>query len=579
MIGQDADGQDVTLSMILIPPGEFTMGASDEERTQFLEGYAKAAKDEWAAGRIPNEGPPHQVRITRPFYLGKYEVTQAQWQSVMETNPAKFDTNSARPVEQVNWNDIQPYLTALNERGSFENVSFVLPTEAQWEYACRAGTTTYWQCGDDPSPLRQYGWFHGHAQGTTHPVGELKPNAFGLYDLHGNVWEWCADRFAKDFYTSSPLDDPTGPVSGADRSIRGGCAMYHANYCRSASREYNRAGHRFAGLGFRLAASIKTSKSQASAAATQHRAVNLLALIEPERDALDPGVRMENGLLYTPRFNSTNTRVVIPYSKVPAEYDIRLVAVRLGEDRFGLNLGFLMNGRQAVLDMDGSKPPKWCISRIDGMSMQDGNVTTVEGKRFQLGKKVTVDLQVRQGGIKVLCDGETVIDWQGRPEQLTLWEKLELPDPKTLFFFSQAEFAIHELTLTPVASESPDAATEDAETGNNPLPAGTTWLGTRTYRRGGYAGTTVHYELHVREREGTQFKGHVFDNGKGRNRADVAGEIEEDSLHWTEKARGNVLTTDGSLSGDTIHLTFKGQYSNGVTNQGDGELTRIRSNP
>lgn len=180
------------------------------------------------------------------------------------------------------------------------------------------------------------------------------------------------------------------------------------------------------------------------------KSIDLLPMIDPGQHALDPGVRKENGVIITPPWNNTSTRVVVPFRPVPAEYDIRLVAERKGEDRFGLNLGFVMGGRQAVLDMDGSTPPKWCVSLIDGKSMQNGNVTTVVGKRFPLGKKVAVVLQVRRDRVTVVCDGETVIDWQGRPEQLSLWERIMLPDPDTLFFYSQAEFAIHELMLTPV---------------------------------------------------------------------------------------------------------------------------------
>lgn len=256
IVGQNKDGQDVNLTMVLIPPGEFLMGSSDQERTQFLEGYAKAANDQWAASRIPSEGPEHPVRITRPFYLGKYEVTQAQWQAVMGDNPSKFNDHPAHPVEKVSWNDIQPFLAKLNERDFAGKLKFALPTEAQWEFACRAGTTTTWHSGDDQAVLREFGWFHGHADGKTHSVGRLKPNPLGLYDLHGNVWEWCADRFADDYYAKAPVDDPNGPGSGTNRAIRGGCAMYHANYCRSASRDHNHPGHRFGGLGFRIAAAL-----------------------------------------------------------------------------------------------------------------------------------------------------------------------------------------------------------------------------------------------------------------------------------------------------------------------------------
>jgi formylglycine-generating enzyme required for sulfatase activity len=128
-----------------------------------------------------------------------------------------------------------------------------LPSEAQWEYACRAGTTTAWYCGDSETTLQEYGWFNVNSGGKTHPVGELKPNGWGLYDMHGNVWEWCADRWATDYYAQSPPDDPSGPTTGSDRVLRGGTCHDHARGCRSANRRDYSPGHRSYSLGFRLA--------------------------------------------------------------------------------------------------------------------------------------------------------------------------------------------------------------------------------------------------------------------------------------------------------------------------------------
>lgn len=258
VIGQDKDGQPVKLAMVLIPAGEFVMGSTVEERTHFMERYAKPSKDKWAEGRIPGEHVPHRVILSQPYYLGKFEVTQAQWEAVMRDNPSKFPDDPSKPVENMSWTEIQPFLQKLNAKlaeGAASQLKFALPTEAQWEFGCRAGTTTVWHSGGEQSELSEYAWFFPHAQGKPHPVGELKPNAFGLYDMHGNVWEWCADWYAEENFTG-PVVDPFHQQAEADRAIRGGSAMYHAHYCRSASREHNHPGHRFGGMGFRLSATV-----------------------------------------------------------------------------------------------------------------------------------------------------------------------------------------------------------------------------------------------------------------------------------------------------------------------------------
>ncbi len=249
------------LTMVLIPPGEFMMGSTAEEQAKFLE-EAKAdndRKDGWAVTRIPDETPQHPVRITKPFYLGKYEVTQAQWLSVMGNNPSWWKDNPTHPVETVSWDDIQPFLANLNEGSSGKKLTFVLPTEAQWEFACRAGTTTPYYGGESADDVDQYGWSDPNSGGKTHPVGKLKPNAFGLYDMQGNVWEWCADLFAKDYYDQAPVDDPSGPSAGLERAFRGGGWSYGPWRCRSAYRDHYPPHIRSfpkGSMGFRLAAEI-----------------------------------------------------------------------------------------------------------------------------------------------------------------------------------------------------------------------------------------------------------------------------------------------------------------------------------
>jgi len=282
VIGKNEQGRDVVLTMVLIPPGEFLMGATDEEIAGPLEFFKQAESSDknFAKGGIRelnSQRPQHRVRITRPFYLGKYEVTQAQWQSVMGSNPSKFTTSPEHPVEQVNWDDIQPFLANLNDRSSTEKMTFTLPTEAQWEYACRAGTTTRYHSGNDPDDLTLYAWHIKTSKETTQPVGRLKPNAFGLFDINGNVWEWCADRCAVDYYAKSPTDDPPGPAEGdagvlPEMRVMRGASNFNPNPIskyRAASKQFGHRRHwRSLAHGFRVALKIPTAKLKPAVTST-----------------------------------------------------------------------------------------------------------------------------------------------------------------------------------------------------------------------------------------------------------------------------------------------------------------------
>ena len=212
-------GKGVKLEMVLIPAGEFMMGSPDSDKN------ADA-----------NEKPQHRVRITKPFYLGKYLVTQEQWEAVMGSNPSYFKGRPKNPVEGLRWDDCQQFLGKLNAKSAAGEGKFQLPTEAQWEYACRAGSKTQYCFGDDESKLGDYAWYDKNSDRKTHPVGEKKPNAWGLYDMHGNMLELCQDWWNYWYYRESPVDDPTGPTEGSDRVLRGGGCTISARHCRSAYR-------------------------------------------------------------------------------------------------------------------------------------------------------------------------------------------------------------------------------------------------------------------------------------------------------------------------------------------------------
>ncbi len=239
----------------LIPPGEFTMGSLADE-----------------AGRRQWEGPRHRVQISRPFYLSTFLVTQEEYEEVQGANPSFFrdqrrpqgdvtwDTTiivevvrswegERRPVECVSWKDAVSWCRRLS---ASKGPTYRLPTEAEWEYACRAGCADRWSCGD-ALRLAEYAWFEESASRTTHPVGEKSPNAWGLYDMHGNVREWCLDWFDSRYAAQSPTIDPRGTPSGLARVLRGGAWNADAAACRSAARHYHAPTYRDFATGFRVA--------------------------------------------------------------------------------------------------------------------------------------------------------------------------------------------------------------------------------------------------------------------------------------------------------------------------------------
>jgi formylglycine-generating enzyme required for sulfatase activity len=210
-------GGEVTMKLALVPAGTFPMGS------------ALGEKD-----RCDDEGPQHEVTITRPFYMGVYSVTQEQYQAVMGKNPSYF-TGGRNPVETVSWHDAAEFCKRLSRKAG---KTVRLPTEAQWEYACRAGSKTRFCFGDDYGELGDYAWDDQNSDGKTHPAGHKKPNDWGMYDMYGNVCQWCADWYGKDSYASSGKTDPSGPASGSCRVLRGGSCRYVAPHCRSARRDF-----------------------------------------------------------------------------------------------------------------------------------------------------------------------------------------------------------------------------------------------------------------------------------------------------------------------------------------------------
>jgi formylglycine-generating enzyme required for sulfatase activity len=220
------------MKLVYVPKGCFQMGSPPNEE-----------------GRRDNEGPVHKVCVDG-FWMGKYEVTQGQWREIMRGNPAKFQKGDDFPVEQVSWTDTQEFIAELNRKS---NKTYRLPTEAEWEYACRAdGSGKY--CGGDN--LDTLGWYYKNSGKSTHPVGKKQANDFGLYDMSGNVWEWCGDWYEKDYYKKSPLNNPPGSRSGKYRVLRGGSWSGDRDYARCSFRFRYYPNDRLNDVGFRVVFSL-----------------------------------------------------------------------------------------------------------------------------------------------------------------------------------------------------------------------------------------------------------------------------------------------------------------------------------
>lgn len=247
----------IGMRLALIPPGEFDMGSSAEDVARLMKEARAQKAPGWYLERLLSEAPKHRVRITRPYYAGICEVTQAEYERVMGTNPSSFKGNPIRPVEQVNWNEAVEFCRRLSEdpREKAAGAVYRLLTEAEWEYACRAGTTTRYSFGHNTGSLDGYAWSTSNSRGGTQAVGQLRPNAYGLFDTHGNVWEWCADWHGAGYYASSATEDPGGPDPGSLRVLRG--ASWNdsdPNYFRCAYRVGSRPEEKLRYRGFRVSA-------------------------------------------------------------------------------------------------------------------------------------------------------------------------------------------------------------------------------------------------------------------------------------------------------------------------------------
>ena len=243
--------KDTPIVMVKCPAGTFVMGSLAGPLGELGR----------SNGDVFNDETQHNVTISNDFYIGKFPVTQAQYMAVMGKNPSKFQDDN-NPVERVSWFMAKEFCDKLNEVTESTRLAgyrFDLPTEAQWEYACRAGTTTALNSGKNITTteekvncpnLDEVGWYESNSDGKAQPVGLKKPNAWGIYDMHGNVWEWCEDWWGD--YDLINLTDPIGPASGSIRVCRGGSWCYAPKVCRSAYRNGDIPERTYYDFGFRI---------------------------------------------------------------------------------------------------------------------------------------------------------------------------------------------------------------------------------------------------------------------------------------------------------------------------------------
>ncbi len=225
---------DQTIDFIFVEGGEFLMGDDNSD-------YAE-------------EKPVHRIKLSS-FYIGKYPLMQSQWQAITGENPSKLKGEN-RPVEKVSWDEVQHFIRKLNEQTEQTGQQFRFPTEAEWEYAARGGKYSQGYIYSGSDKLKQVGWYRENSNDETHEVGLMLANELGIYDMSGNVWEWCADWYGEEYYADCQkrgiVENPHGPDNGDRRVIRGGSSFRDPVRCRTANRRWDRPGGRYDGVGFRL---------------------------------------------------------------------------------------------------------------------------------------------------------------------------------------------------------------------------------------------------------------------------------------------------------------------------------------
>jgi formylglycine-generating enzyme required for sulfatase activity len=423
------------MKLALIPAGEFVMGSPPGEQ-----------------GRKPDEGPQHRVRITKPFWMGAHEITYGNFRAFVKAtayntpgagrpweNPGRWVPQDDDPVVNVSWDDADAFCKWLSRK---EDRTYRLPTEAEWEYACRAGTVTAFHYGNSLSA--QQANFNGQAPYKAPPgpfrnrgvkVGSFAPNAFGLYDMHGNVWEWCLDRYDPAYYRNSPVDDPLGPPVGTTHPLRSGGYWRTASDCRAANREAYAASARFDNTGFRIVREHGADDPAPADVAekeepAQGQLIDILKLVDPKADAIRGNWHFDGPTLVVTGLEPF-ARLALPVQPT-GDYHLLVKFKRIGGQN-GPIINLPVGSKNVQFAIDSGNTQSTALEFVDGHSVDDPkNPTSLKGIRIVDNKTYTLEAQVLTkddtATLRIDLDGKRILDWTGQSDRLSISKDWSLGD-------------------------------------------------------------------------------------------------------------------------------------------------------
>jgi len=485
-VEQDIDlGGGVKVTLVLIPAGEFLMGSPPTTSPEKLQ-KTYGGEPGWYRGEFPQ----HRVTISKPFWLGKTQVTQAQWQAVMGDNPSTVGRGPQNPVEHVSWEDCQAFVQKLSAK---LRRPVRLPTEAEWEYACRAGAASEFHFGDSAAALPQHAWFDDNSAGSPHPVGKTRPNTWGLHDTAGNLWEWCEDWIAP--YDQAPQVDPRGPDTGGQRVLRGGPWNRSAACCRSAFRHSTTPTDRGArlDLGCRVCiVAVRRLAPEAEPRGEAPKAGEWQSLFDGKSlrgwREIEGGkyqghgrVSVEDGRILLER-GAYRTGITWTDAFPTGDYELTLEAMRsAGENDFCIAV-FPIGDRMTSFGMGRA-------GNIIGLNVTEG--PTAKGKMvsrqvaFQTGRWYRVGLRVTRAKVELWLDGKKLFDLDRRRYT---FRALDGTPPGTLSLVSYISTAAYRnIRLRRLAPEAEPRGEAPKAGGWRSLFDGKTLRGWRKSTRGKFA--------------------------------------------------------------------------------------------
>lgn len=384
-------------------------------------------------GKFTRGNPEREITISKGFWMAETECTQAQWRAIMKArpDPSAFKGDNL-PVEQVSATDADEF---CKELATLTRKPMRLPSEAEWEYACRAGTKTEYHSGDGEDALKKAGWYGGNSGGKTRPVGELAANLWGLRDMHGNVWEWCQDGYEADYYGKSPATDPLNTNNQTnDRVIRGGSGFGNPDYCLAAYRGDKAPGNRDCYLGFRVCfrserggGDSEPGKTDVDAPNRWENAINLLPLIDPAKDAVaSKFVFDKDGALATDSADAQFAGVEVPY-RPAEEYDYR-IRFTPTECPGGCFQFLVKAGTGFSYDLGAWGNKIVGFQNVDGNNSNVNRTTVQRESWLRNGREYVSTIQVRKDTVKAFLDGVLVTQWQASDGPLSTHVFVKLRD-------------------------------------------------------------------------------------------------------------------------------------------------------